>query len=63
MDSHTGTPIENPDKHVLLCNFDKRFLSIPKEILAKTLQQLAKLEIIHAIKGPRGGYKVKESLK
>ena len=35
--------------------------SIPKEILAKTLQQLAKLEIIHAVKGPYGGYKIKES--
>jgi len=39
----------------------KKF-SIPKEILAKTLQQLAKLEIIHAVKGPKGGYKVKQTL-
>ena len=36
--------------------------AIPQEILAKTLQQLAKLEIIHAVQGPYGGYKVIESL-
>ena len=36
--------------------------TIPQEILAKTLQQLAKLEIIHAVQGPYGGYKVIESL-
>ena len=35
--------------------------AIPQEILAKTLQQLAKLEIIHAVQGPYGGYKVIES--
>tara|TARA_B110000116_G_scaffold234826_1_gene219553 strand:- start:318 stop:716 length:399 start_codon:yes stop_codon:yes gene_type:complete len=36
--------------------------AIPQEILAKTLQQLAKLEIIHAVQGPYGGYKVIELL-
>ena len=36
--------------------------TIPQEILAKTLQQLAKLEIIHAVQGPYGGYKVIELL-
>ena len=36
--------------------------AIPQEILAKTLQQLAKLELIHAVQGPYGGYKVVESL-
>ena len=36
--------------------------AIPQEILAKTLQQLAKLEIIYAVQGPYGGYKVIESL-
>ena len=34
---------------------------IPKEILAKTLQQLSKLEIVHSVKGPSGGYRVKKS--
>ena len=36
--------------------------AIPQEILAKTLQQLAKLEIIIAVQGPHGGYKVEKSL-
>ena len=36
--------------------------AIPQEILAKALQQLAKLEIIHAVQGPHGGYRVIESL-
>ena len=36
--------------------------SIPKELLAKTLQQLSKLGIIDAVQGPCGGYKVKKSL-
>ena len=36
--------------------------AIPQEILAKALQQLAKLKIIHAVQGPYGGYKVKVSL-
>ena len=36
--------------------------TIPQEILAKTLQQLSKLEIIHAVQGPYGGYKVIELL-
>ena len=36
--------------------------SLPKEILAKSLQQLAKLGIIDAVKGSQGGYRVKDSL-
>ncbi|MBC8311518.1 MAG: Rrf2 family transcriptional regulator [Candidatus Marinimicrobia bacterium] len=36
--------------------------AIPQEVLAKTLQQLAKLEIIQAVQGPYGGYKVEKSL-
>ena len=36
--------------------------AIPQEILAKTLQQLAKLELIYAVQGPYGGYKVVESI-
>jgi Rrf2 family protein len=36
--------------------------AIPQEILAKALQQLSKLEIIHAVQGPHGGYKVIGSL-
>lgn len=36
--------------------------SIPQEALAKTLQLLAKLNFINAVKGPNGGYEVNESL-
>jgi len=35
---------------------------IPYEILAKTLQQMAKNKFIIAIKGPYGGYKVNRKL-
>ena len=36
---------------------------IPVEILAKTLQHMAKVNIIEAINGPRGGYRIKAKLK
>ncbi len=36
--------------------------NIPIEILAKTLQHLAKENIIEPIKGPRGGYRLKAQL-
>jgi Rrf2 family cysteine metabolism transcriptional repressor len=35
---------------------------IPRELLAKTLQQMRKLEYIDAIKGPRGGYVLNKKL-
>ena len=35
---------------------------IPKEILAKTLQQMARLHYIEAVQGPSGGYKLKKKL-
>jgi len=35
---------------------------IPYELLAKTLQQMAKLEYIDAVKGMNGGYKLHKSL-
>ena len=37
--------------------------NIPVEILAKTLQHMAKVNIIEAINGPRGGYRIKAKLK
>ena len=37
--------------------------NIPLEILAKTLQHMAKENIIEAINGPRGGYRIKAKLK
>ena len=35
---------------------------IPRELLAKTLQQMARLEYIDAMQGPNGGYKLHQSL-
>ena len=35
---------------------------IPKELLAKTLQQMTKLNYIKAAQGPRGGYRVRKCL-
>jgi len=31
---------------------------VPQELLAKVLQRLAKKNIIHAVKGPHGGYRL-----
>jgi Rrf2 family protein len=36
--------------------------NIPLEILAKTLQHMAKKKIIEAVNGPRGGYRIKAKL-
>ena len=35
---------------------------IPRELLAKTLQQMARLKYIDAVQGPNGGYKLHQSL-
>ena len=35
---------------------------IPGELLAKTLQQMARLDYIDAVQGPNGGYKLCQSL-
>jgi Rrf2 family protein len=35
---------------------------IPQELLAKTLQQMAKLNYIKAIQGSRGGYRMRKGL-
>ena len=32
--------------------------SIPQELLAKTLQKMARLKYIHAVQGPLGGYRI-----
>ena len=36
--------------------------TIPQELLAKTLQQMARLEYIDAVQGPRGGYRIHSSM-
>ena len=35
---------------------------IPRELLAKTLQQMARLKYINAVQGPRGGYRIDKVL-
>ena len=35
---------------------------IPKELLSKTLQQMARLNYIKAAQGPRGGYRIRKGL-
>ena len=35
---------------------------IPQELLAKTLQKMAKLNYIKAAQGPRGGYRIRKGL-
>ena len=35
---------------------------IPGELLAKTLQQLARAEIVETVQGPHGGYRLKADL-
>ena len=32
--------------------------TIPRELLAKTLQQMARLKYIDAVQGPKGGYRI-----
>ena len=36
--------------------------TIPREILAKTLQQMARLKYIDAVQGPKGGYRIDKVL-
>ena len=36
--------------------------TIPREILAKTLQQMARLNYIDAVQGPKGGYRIDKVL-
>jgi len=35
---------------------------IPRELLAKTLQQMARLDYIDAVQGPHGGYHIQRAL-
>ena len=38
------------------------FYGVPKQLLAKTLQQMSKNDIIEAVQGASGGYRVKANL-
>ena len=44
-------------------NFIANQYNIPKEIMAKTLQKLSKKNYINAIRGPKGGYSINNSIK
>ena len=37
--------------------------TIPRELLAKTLQQMARLEYIDAVQGSQGGYRIHQALE
>ena len=37
--------------------------TIPRELLAKTLQKMARLEYIDAVQGPQGGYRIHQALE
>ena len=37
--------------------------TIPRELLAKTLQQMSRLDYIDAVQGSRGGYRIHKELK
>ena len=55
--------MQNMESNKLIsCNEIAEKFSIPKELLAKSLQKLARLEIINAFKGPKGGYSINESI-
>ena len=36
--------------------------TVPRELLAKTLQQMARLKYINAVQGPKGGYRINKVL-
>ena len=56
--------IDSCDKGLLVSSKDLAIqYNIPKELMAKTLQLMAKIGYIKAIKGPNGGYKSHLKLK
>ena len=52
--------LQNKKNAIQLCSSNEiaNSYNIPKPLLAKILQQLAKRKIIKAVKGPNGGYKM-----
>ena len=49
---------ENPKKLSSVADMSSTY-GIPREILAKTMQALAKENIVESVKGPQGGYRNK----
>ena len=52
----------NTDKPISVRQISNKY-NIPNELLAKILQTLSKVQILDSIKGPKGGYRLKSSLK
>ena len=50
-------------KSICSSNYIANQYNIPREIMAKTLQKLSRKKYINAIKGPKGGYSIKNSIK
>jgi len=53
----------NGEKNIYSAKEISSQYNIPYELLAKILQKLCKLGYLHAIKGPFGGYQLKNSLE
>ena len=49
--------LKENSENLITANEISSSYGIPKEILAKTMQKLAKANIIKSVKGPYGGYK------
>ena len=49
--------LKENSENLITANEISSLYGIPKEILAKTMQKLAKKNIIKSVKGPYGGYK------
>ena len=49
--------LKENSENLITANEISSSYGIPKEILAKTMQKLAKKNIIKSVKGPYGGYK------
>ena len=52
---------ENPKDLVPVSEISNLY-GIPRELLAKTMQQLANKNIVKSVKGPQGGYKANSQL-
>jgi len=56
--------IENNAKHKpVSAKLISNQFSIPEELLAKILQKLVKIKVLESVRGPYGGYKIKNSTK
>jgi Rrf2 family protein len=49
--------LEETSEKLVSVNEISKLYGIPRELLAKTMQKLARAKIVKSVKGPRGGYK------